>query len=156
MLLRVVLVALVAGLGVDFSGNGEFGAWAASGRAWASATLADLAAWGPLGDPASPAEAAPMAPAEAGRADLAFETVMEGTTTRFAGDLAANRSEAPAANPAVAAEPAREVASVEPEESPSDRAERVEAALRLTRQAVDAWASLIRPPPEAVERDDTL
>lgn len=153
MLLRVVLVALVAGMGVDFSGEGEMGVWLASGRAWASATLADLADRLPSCDPANPTEIAPVEP---GRADLAFEVVMEGMVSRFSGDLAANHPETPAANPAVSAEPSREVASAEPEESASDRAERVEAALRLTRQAVDAWASLIRPTSEAVERDDTL
>ena len=114
----------------------------------------------------------PIASAEVGasRADLAFDVVVEGMASTFAADLVASRSDRPESvstpdafadqrrgeDPPILAwsdpepEPAFFPASVEtrPEavsEVPAiaARVDRLSAAVRLTRQALSAWALLI-------------
>jgi hypothetical protein len=121
--------------------------------------------------------AGPTATADAGSssADLAFDVVVEGMASTFAADLAAIRVEGPesAFAPGALADqprgedppllawrdpepesatfpaPAAEEPTSPAETSPSaSRVDRLSAAVRLTRQAVIAWASLIEGPSE--------
>ncbi len=111
----------------------------------------------------SPVEATPD------RDDLAFEAVVEKMASDFAADLAAIEEPVPADEAVVVVEPFREmppaawtdpepaapafeeVAESRPEvsapsgEKPASRSEQISAAVRLTKQALGAWASLIQP-----------
>jgi hypothetical protein len=140
----------------------------------ASGFAADLA----LMEDASPAEESVVAEVGPTRADLIFEATVEGMASEFAADLALMEDASPAEETVVVVErfqemPPAESTEPEPEgpaiEAPSDvlapaaasalsarpasRVERLSAAVRLTKQAVSAWASLIQPAPVKVADD---
>ncbi len=159
--LRILLVAMVACLGLEWPEAGEFASWSDSGRSWIAARMSSLrnatdASWGWSAEPvvAERADEAPVA-AISGRLDLAFEAVVEGMTTGFAGDLALSSPITPVAelaeeaDPEVAEEPTTAI-PISLDVSPL-RSERISAAVRLTRQAIGAWASLIEPTPSSAD-----
>ena len=104
------------------------------------------------------------------RDDLAFEAVVEKMASDFAADLAAIEESKPEDEAVVVVEPFREMppaawtdpepaapafeevaeapaeVSAPPRETPASRSEKISAAVRLTKQALGAWASLIQPP----------
>lgn len=131
MTLRIVLVALVAALGLPLPGAEEMEAWERSGRAWVADHLADFSSLGvEVGGADEPADR----PAGAGlladravssRADLAFEAAVEAMASGFSADLASMESK--------------------PTTVQDARLEKISEAVRLTRRAVDAWASVIQP-----------
>ena len=133
MALRVLLVGLVACLGLELPGADEVSAWNAGARSWVVAWLDDVSK---LSD-SLPRES--TNPPASIRADLAFDAVVEGMTSTFSDDLAENLSVSTLIAPV---EATSEPVAIE---SPGSRAEKLNEAVRLTRQAVDAWASLIRP-----------
>jgi hypothetical protein len=168
MVLRILLVGLVAALGLDLPDSAEIAGWRKSGHEWASARMADLSsllveaelAFGAspdraIGGESREVETIPVAPSS--RVDLAFEAVVEGMASGFSADLALMEESKPPVEEAVASVeptpegPAAGVASPEPAPAaeilapPISRLERISTAVRLTRQAVDAWASIIQP-----------
>lgn len=189
MALRLVLVGLVASMGIELPSGSDLANWTRTGREWAGARTADLSvirveAARTCAGPADcgPAEghlgAADVTGAGSGRADLAFDVVVEGMAVDFAADFASLRVDGPAPDQVpdaisggergvvptelswsdpepVPADPIAEVAIEAPAlpvEAPlvSRRSERLSTAVRLTRQALDAWARLIEGSAEAV------
>jgi hypothetical protein len=142
MALRVLLVALVAAMGLELPDSAKLASWTNSARGWVAARMAELPSFeGDETPAASTAEAVP------GRADLVFEAVSEAMASGFAADLASMKSK-PTVETALASvepegEPTPEVAAAPTAQAPP--IERISEAVRLTRQAVDAWASLIQP-----------
>jgi hypothetical protein len=96
-------------------------------------------------------QAGPASSTQPDRADLVFEVVAESMASDFASDLASIGSKPsdqgilasvePQAGPASAVAPAVAEAS-SPQESTLHR---LSTAVRLTKQAVDAWVSVIQP-----------
>lgn len=189
MALRLVLVGLVASMGIELPSGSDLANWTRTGREWAGARMADLSvirveAARTCAGPADcgPADghlgAADVTGAGSGRADLAFDVVVEGMAVDFAADFASLRVDGPAPDQVpdaisggergvvhtelswsdpepVPAAPIAEVAIEAPAlpvEAPlvSRRSERLSTAVRLTRQALDAWARLIEGSAEAV------
>jgi len=170
MALRFLLVSLVAGMGFEMPNGTDVETWTRPGRDWVEARVADIAglrtraerAFAGADDREPVAEAvSSLAGAEAPLAasDLAFEVVSEGMAADFAVDLALTRSEEPPA-PAVAdaamladldgpaALPSGEsvAALLAAEDAPApSRSSRLFNAVRLTREAVHAWAILVQP-----------
>jgi hypothetical protein len=145
MALRVLLVAIVAALGLDLPGAEELSGFARSGREWVAARMADLAS---LCADEAPAESTTEAPPA--RVDFAFEAVAEEMASGFSADLALMRSKPPVEEV---------LPSVEPQSVQESRLERLSTAVRLTKQAVDAWASVVQPTSERVvveESGDSL
>jgi hypothetical protein len=142
MALRVLLVALVAAMGLELPDSAELANWDRSAREWVAARMAELPGVGVDEFPAvSTVEAAPS------RVDLEFEAVTEAMASEFSTDLASIKSK-PAVESALASsepegDPSPEVAV--PPAAQAPRTERISEAVRLTKQAVDAWASLIQP-----------
>lgn len=161
MALRVVLVGLVVGLGVDLPSGEEVSGWVRAGGAWVRARIDGLAG------PEVVAEVRPTADAE-------FAAVVDEMATAFAADLSASGRPAPRRQPAFErfevpddleagvafalnrssqgegltpdAAPA-EVAtprSVGPEPAALARSARLMSAVRLTGQAAAAWWTVIR------------
>ena len=166
--LRLLLVALVTCLGFEWPGLGEFAAWGDSGRAWISTRVSNFSSFraearAALGWTAEPIVAGPATdkvPADtvSGRLDLAFEAVVEGMASGFASNLAQSSPVLTSAELAKEAETQgpeepTTTASFVPLDGSVSRFERISTAVRLTRQAVDAWASLIEPTPASA--DDT-
>ena len=169
MALRVLLVGLVAGMGCELPGGDDLAAWNRAGRAWVEARMADLAAIRcELGAaPAALAEAEPVEPAAIPTSDLAFEVVVEGMVSGFAADLAGSPEPdaaivlAPEPEPIPTVEPTS-LAWVDPEPAPAPfieepaptpapgRAHQFASAVRLTGEALSAWASLIEGLPGSV------
>lgn len=196
MALRLVLVGLVASMGIELPSGSDLANWTRTGREWAGVRMADLSvirveAARTCAGPADcgPADghlgAADVTGAGSGRADLAFDVVVEGMAVDFAADFASLRVDGPAPDQVpdaisggergvvptelswsdpepVPADPIAEVAieapalPVEALALPveatlvSRRSERLSTAVRLTRQALDAWARLIEGSAEAV------
>ena len=170
MALRFLLVSLVVSMGFEMPSNADVASWTRSGRDWVDARVADLSGLragaertlsGVVGGEPIP-EGIAIARDLTGSSDLAFEVVSEGMAADFAVDLAITRSEepAPAAGSAMLADLDRPAAlpSGEPVdgllaregppagESPArSRLARLSDAVRLTREAVHAWAVLIQP-----------
>ncbi len=175
MTLRVLLVALVAALGLDLPGSEELAAWKRSGREWVAARMADLSSLrieaepAPAGSPdrstCDALAADSTAGAGSGRVDLAFEAAVEEMASGFSADLGSMKSRPPVGVASALVEP-----RTEPEADPApsvagdpiaqdSRLEKISTAVRLTRQAVDAWASLIQPTSDQVVdfgRDDSF
>jgi hypothetical protein len=146
MALRVVLVALVAALGLELPRAEEFASWSRSGRAWVDDRLAELASLSARPEPAgSTPEAAPI------RVDLAFEAATEAMASEFVSDLATIAPKPTADASLVSAEPPTEPGPL----AGDSRIERITEAVRLTRQAVDAWSSVIHPA-DPDDRGDSL
>ena len=193
MTLRLMLVGLVTGMGLELPSERDLSCWADSGRAWVHARLADLPSFGvevvqtddvcgePEPEPAVKPAATESAPTAA---DLAFEAASGRVSADFASDQAASLASArvaadsdatfaEAAAPAAFGRPAGEeiatvpapaptveVAAAEPAVPPSaddetcggvafedeapSRADRLSSAVRITREAVQAWSDLIR------------
>ena len=190
MTLRLMLVGLVTGLGLELPSERDLSCWADSGRAWVHARLADLPRVGVevvqsddlCGEPESEPAITPAAACSPTAADLAFEAASGRVSAEFASDMAATLASAKAAADsdatfAEAAAPAAldlpageeiapapattvEVAAAEPAVPPSaddetcggvafedeapSRADRLSSAVRITREAVQAWSDLIR------------
>jgi hypothetical protein len=100
------------------------------------------------------------------REDLTFEAVVDGMAKDFTADLASINEPRPAEEAIATVEPFREMPEAAPSPSPSpapaiesvvearpepvvspatSRVEKISTALRLTRQAMSAWAALIQP-----------
>ena len=173
MLLRLLMVVAVTGLGLELPTRTEVAQWLEAGRACWETAMASR----PVNEPAAPAprrEARPVAPQVAvgvetpvvpAVTDAAFDAVVGRMAETFAApapvafepvevgeDLfpglafALNRqgSGAGAIEPTVASLP--ESGGITEPSLPS-RGERLAAALRLTGQALNAWASLLRQGP---------
>jgi len=140
MALRVLLVALVMAMGLELPEVTELAGWERSARDWVAARVADLSSLG--GDEI---QSESKTETEPGRADLVFEAVSEAMASEFSTDLALPATK-PVESVAASAEPEPEFV---PEVTtvptlPDPRTERITEAVRLTRQAVGAWASLIQ------------
>lgn len=156
MALRILLVGLVIGLGVDLPSGAEVAAWARAGDEWVRARLDGVFGAEEV------AEAKPSADAE-------FAAVVDEMAGAFTADLAA--MERPASRSRLAFEPivvsddpepglgfalnrdaqgrgqdpepvpAPTVATASPE---SATASRLASAVRLTREAASAWMTVLR------------
>ena len=129
------------------------------------------------GERAEEPAAAPIEVAST-RADLAFDAVVEGMASEFATDLASIEARKPPDEALAAVEPSREIPPAEQSDpsledpdvetlaeadpaptapaqavEPPSRIERISTAVRLTREAMNAWASLIQPSPVKVAGD---
>ena len=170
MALRVLLVGLVASLGLELPTGQDVSSWARAGRAWVDARVVEVSGLAPeseksragatdVGCQGSTPSTTEMA---SSRADLIFEAAVEQMASEFAVDLALMEEAAPAEEVIVVVERFEEMPpawptgpEVEPESSsapspvavPSagaaSTASKFSVAVRLTKQAVDAWASLI-------------
>lgn len=160
MALRIALVAFAASLGLDLAEFERAASCLKSSEAWLEARLAELS-WPSIGleespsiSPDTPIEtrvvAKPELQAISARDDLAFETAVEGMASLFATDLVAMQpqSRAQASPELVVAYQTEPDPTPDPVEVPiaaDSRLEQISNAVRLTRQAVGAWASLMQP-----------
>jgi hypothetical protein len=159
MALRIFLVAIVAALGLELPGSDELAGWERSGREWVAARMADLSSLCLDEAPTNePTEAAPD------RVDLAFEAVAESMASAFSSDLALNVPRAPVEEAVASIKPQADLAPavaavpvvVEPQAPQESTLERISTAVRLTKQAVDAWASLVQPTTERIVIEDPV
>jgi hypothetical protein len=162
MALRFLLVSLVAGLGIDLPSGDEFSSWARSGQEWVQARLDGFRGVDPDSN------------FEAEQADSDFAAVVDDMAGNFAADLASLERPRPATMLAsVSLEvpedeivegeavddrseslPASEVAAIDDGEAEeltapaaparSTRSTRIASAVQLTKQAADAWMSVLR------------
>jgi hypothetical protein len=153
MALRVLLLGLVACLGLDLPSVETLEGWKETGRGWVTARMADLSSLRALAGLDEDIVIDPPAETASSRVDLAFEAALEGMTSGFSADLASARLATPVEEKVAAVEPEPDPAS-EVEAEPASRLDRISTAVRLTRQAVDAWASLIQPTAEREADDD--
>ncbi len=167
MMLRIMLVGLVASLGLELPSNDDVSHWTRSGRQWASARLAELSeiqsetgrAFEGLAEN-EPNVEPPAAPAEAlATSDAAFQAAADRVAGDLAADLAAVAAPAPeliAKAEVVPTPAASDPLAADSDEIPSDeeevamrneagpsRAERINSAVKMTYQAVNAWASAL-------------
>lgn len=126
MALRLMLVGLVVGLGVDLPGGEDVASWARSGRDWLQARVDDA-----LGGPEV---------ADGAASDAEFAAIVDEMAGTFSADLASlgRPSEVGETETAQAAP-----ADPEPTAGPGAAA-RLVAAVRLTGQAASAWWGVIR------------
>ncbi len=157
MALRLLLVGLVIGLGVELPSGDELAAWAQVGTAWVEARVEGL-----LG-PAAVAENRPDADAEFAaivdgmatsfaadtRFDAAFSAIVDNMACAFIGDLArltpANVEPAP-----------QKVAVFEPLDVPDDLEAGVAFALNRDSQGIGITPEPITPEPAAPSRPERL
>jgi hypothetical protein len=143
MALRLLLVGVVVGLGVDLPGGAEVASWARTQADWVQAKVDGWLASGE-------ADAAETS------ADAEFAAIVDGMADDFAADLA--RAEPAAPGPVVAASApdlpgagapgpdstgAGDMPEV-PAADPDPAGGRLASAVRLTREAAAAWFSLVR------------
>jgi hypothetical protein len=178
MALRLFLLALVGLMSFELPSERDVSSWTEGGSRWVNARLASLSDLkteverafigvsqpDPANEPASPpdsltAEIASM------RADLAFETAMDGLARNFRTDLASIQAALPVAEEAPIAVDTVDTLGITVEQveprcfdpeteasrpsslgvfvDPNPSADRLSSAVRLTREALSAWASLI-------------
>jgi hypothetical protein len=178
MALRLFLLALVALMSFELPSGQDFRSWSDGGSRWVDARMADLSQIRTEVEQAfsrlSPTESA-LTPDSLSveiaqiRADVAFETAMDGLASAFRADLASIEARLPIAeeapvdvvtvkNTAKVTDPAcfdpelevnPPATIITTNEVSSTQADRLTSAVRLTRQALSAWASLIDANPEA-------
>lgn len=161
MALRLLLVSLVIGLGIDLPGGEEISSWARAGSDWVQSRLDDV-----LGSEA----VVESKPSE----DSDFVAIVDEMASTFSADLA--RTERPLSRAQIVAEPIEVPEDMEPgiayalnrasqgegltpeiitlgtPEAPTQKPEavtmvrpsRVASAVSLTRQAVSAWWIVLR------------
>jgi hypothetical protein len=162
MALRFLLVSLVAGLGVNMPSGDEFSSWAQSGREWVQARI----------DGFRGVES--NSGIETEREDAEFDLVVDEMAATFVTDLASldrpksdillgadvlevaedeiveaepvvDRSERVAASNEQAMDDCEaEESTVSPATAESARSSRIASAFQLTKQAADAWMSVLR------------
>ena len=176
MLLRLILVGLVTSLSLELPSGRDVSSWAETGRAWANASLVSLETPEvAVVAPAAAAVASPT-PDQADHefqdvvgamaAGFAADQAIRVDEPQVAAALEATSApevEAEVVADAAAALPAgEEVATVAPADFESvavvaettepeaddfaDQAERLATAVRLTREAAEAWAAVIAEP----------
>jgi hypothetical protein len=166
MALRFLLVSLVAGLGVNLPSGDEFSSWASSGREWVQARVDGF-----RGIESGSDSASEQADTEA---DLEFAAVVDEMASTFAADLASlerpkpaellatttlevaedeiveaetvvDRSEPVAAFEELAIDDGEaDESTVSADSARSARSSRIASAVQLTKQAADAWLSVLR------------
>ena len=169
MTLRIMLLGLVASLGLELPSRADVEGWATAGAAFAysateglSSPRVEVAARPDLADGADrhqaedSFDASPFVGEEAADADMAFAGAAETLTSDLSADLAANpldrslvEDESAGCLLAEAAEAdamASDQATATTSDEPTDR---VISAVRLTREAIQAWASLLQTDDDA-------
>ena len=170
--LRIMLLGLVVGMGVELPSADRFESWASQGRQFATSVWTEVQALR-NGTEASPEAAKIEARQLAAKADRTFDAAMDAVATEIAADLAliakandpvrneiaeidAEGVEAPTTvDVASDAEfpdgpDAMDVAALdevsEPDADRGEDEERLTSAVRLTRDAVGAWIDLLKSP----------
>jgi hypothetical protein len=152
MALRLLLVGLVIGMGVELPSGDEVASWAHAGRAWIQARVDGLLGPDALAEvrPDPDAEFAAivddmaLAFAAEPKPDVAFTAIVDDMATSFAADLA--RVEPPKVEPA----PRRLAAAFEPLEVPDDLETGVAFALNRESQGVGIVPEPIAPEPAKI------
>ena len=175
MTLRLILVGLVTSMGLELPSHRDVSCWVESGRAWANARVCDLTSCGVEVLPAPAAESAGQ-PAEADLAfqavqgEMAAEfrsdailaaaevqaldadsdapsdvTLVEVTVGLPEGEELASASSVDPATEATSTA-SIEMTAEEDEEDAPPRVDRLASAVRLTREAAQAWAAVMQEP----------
>lgn len=172
MLLRLLLVGAVAGLGLDLPSAPEVESWTCLDRAWWDATGDEPACERPEPTEVTAATESPIVTTETTSTTSSFETIVDQMAASFAAQAALDvvppsPTEAVIVAEAASFEPfdvdanqglsladllnrefegAPRANARNPTDAPS-RAARWSAALKLTGQAVQAWAVLLKQEP---------
>jgi hypothetical protein len=175
MLLRLLLVGAVAGLGLDLPTAPEVESWTCLDRAWWDAAGGEPVCERP--EPtevtaATESRVAPIVASETTETALSFETIVDQMAASFASQATLDVAPPPPPETAIVAEaPSFEPFDVDADQNPSladllnrefedapranarnptdapSRAARWSSALKLTGQAVQAWAVLLKQEP---------
>jgi hypothetical protein len=177
MALRLILLSLVALFSLELPTSRDVAAWSRNGNQWVGDRLADAAQWmtaiGQTCTGVSPTELAnePTATVDpiveeitTMRADLSFEAAIDGFVTDLRSGLDSSATVVVQATADLTVEVAEPVcfergpatdesSSVAPAVELSPGPDRLTSAVRLTREALSAWASLL---PQSTDRETEI